>query len=831
MLGSLSQLIGSFATMLEFFRRYQRAFFWVIFVFVAISFSFFGTFNAISSMRVNTSTAFTAVDGTTVTQGEVDELAAFISTDAEDKVAMGGIWGPNFLNDGVIRKDFLDTGLALVLAQKFAPILGADLQGKLDREKKYTPYKHPQAPFLGANSVWNYFAPDINAHLSLLQQQSDATSQEAMEARINLYLAEKKFPEPMLKQILMYQQKQYGWLKPDDSIVRSDLSLFGYHSVSDWFGQRFSKLIAEFIINSAIQAKGLGYSVSREEALADLLRNSAASYQQLADYPQIGVSNGADYFKQQLQRMNMDQNQAARIWQQVLLFRRLYGHAGNLPLVGQLAFDRFGAFAGEGVEGVLYALPKSLQINNFHMLQALETYLKAVARKPSDPLALPATYYSVNEVRDRNPELVQKRYILNIASVDKKSLQGRVSVSEMWNWQLTDAGWEKLKNEFPELAAGKNNKPENRQAILDNLDKQLRAKVDFYARRMIVDEHPDWLADALAKAPAEKEEVAISYRGGSTPFVDLKDNASLIQLLDAAPVGEEALYSEKADEIAAHARLQRFSADDQHYYRIEVVEKPKQAEIIPFKEAYARGLIDPLLDASLKGYYTSIRDKNPERYKRSDGNWKTFDEVQNDIAAEYFAILLKNIRDDAVSSGLVPKDAPPLSNDRLASLRFYKYVRTLRNEAEKNPEAPSQFVMTGQEEEVEELKWKPAEDLADQWKLEKAPFRESRSSTNPSVNLLEAFEIPLEGWSKVSVPVNGALAFFQVEKKGLAADESPLFDKTLALHTALGNESKQKLAGSLIDEMVRNNAISLEFLDGSQDGSESMEVPGTLQQE
>ncbi len=817
--------------MFDFFRRYQRAIFIVIAFFVIISFSFFGTYNVIGSMRTNTATAFEAVDGTTVTRGEVDELAAFISSDAEDKLAQGGAWGANFLNDGVIRKDFLESGLALVLAEKFAPILGADLQGKLEREKRFFPYRHPQAPFLNANSVWNYFAPDINAQLSVLQQQDNASTAEAMQARINLYLAERKFPEPMLKQILHYQQKQYGWLKPDEEMLRSDLSLFGYHNLSDWFGQRFTRLVAEFIINSAIQAKQMGYEVSKEEALADLLRNSAASYQQMADNPMVGAANGAEYFKQQLQRMSMDQNQAARLWQQVLLFRRLYNNAGSLPLVDQSVFGSFGAYAGEGVSGDLYALPKELNINSFRMLQALEVYIKSVSKKGSDPLALPTVFANINEIIERNPELVQKRYLLNISSVDKRSLQGRVSVNEMWNWELTDGGWEKLKTEFPELAASKAATAADRQGALDKLDRPTRMKVDFFARKAIVDEHPEWLSDALEKAVPEKEIVSISYRGGATPFVDLKDNASLIKLLDMAPIANGSSVGGSEDQIAAQARLKRFSADEQNYYKIEVLEKPQGPELIAFSDAYSRGLIDPFLEAALKGYYLIIREKSPEKFKNQDGNWKSFEDVRNEIAEDYFAIVLKNIRDDAVAAGLLPKDAPPLSPDRAASLRFYKYMRTLREKAAADAAAIDAYIREPSGISEEEKSVAEATNPADQWKVERIAFSENRSSKTPAVNLIEAFEMAPNAWSKVAVPVNGALSFYQLNEKGAAGADVSLFQKTLEVHQLLGNEAKQKLAAALTEEMIKKQAISLEFMEGSADGGAVMETPGTMTQE
>ncbi|MFA6915609.1 MAG: hypothetical protein WC222_04370 [Parachlamydiales bacterium] len=814
--------------MLEFFRKYQRSFFLIITFFVVISFSFFGTFNAISTMRPLNTPTFDAVDGTQITRADVDDMALFLSTDMEDKVLFGGMWGPNFLNDGVISKDFLDTGLAAIIAEKFAGVLSPELEAKLEKEKRFKGYKHPSAPFLSSLAVWNYFAPEINTQLFELQQQSSAVTPEALRSRINLYLAQKKFSEPMLKQMLLYQQQQYNWIKPDDSIVQSDLTLFGYHNLSDWFGPRFIHLLAEFIYNSSAQARELGYEVSREEALADLIKNTSTSFQQLQNNPRLGVSTTGDYFRQQLQRMNLDQGRAVHLWQQVMLFRRLYNNTGSLALVNRFAFERFGEFAGEGVVGVGYALPKALQIKDFHDLQALEMYLKSISKKGSDPLELPKTFFSVDEIINRNPELAQKRYILEIASVDKKTLQGKVSIKEMWDWETSPAGWNKIVKEFPELGKAQVTKPEDKRNAIDALEPALRAKVDFYARKEIVDMHNDWLTDALAKAPVKKQEVAISYRGNAAPFTNLKDNAQLIELLDNAPVGKGS-FSDKADSMSAHASLKRFTTDETHYYSINVVEKPKTAEIIPFAAAKERGLLDPLIDASLKGYYLTIRDKNPQKFKRPDGSWKQFEEVRNEIADDYFAIILKNIRDDAVASGLMPKDAPPLTSDRAASLRLYKYMRTLRNKAA--TDATSLNAMVNEaitEGEGSEITWKPLPNIQDQWKLVAEPFKENRSSTHANIDLNQAFSLTLNDWSKVSTPVNGDLAFFQVTNKGLGDASDPLFDKTIEAHRLLGHEAMQKLASASVDHMLEKKAISIEFLGSPGNGASEMGLPETL---
>lgn len=82
--------------MLEFLRKHQRYFFFVITVVIIISFSFFGTYSTVNTEYPHEQMVVKTVDGTNVSRQELDEMATFISTDSQDKLILGGIWGPNF---------------------------------------------------------------------------------------------------------------------------------------------------------------------------------------------------------------------------------------------------------------------------------------------------------------------------------------------------------------------------------------------------------------------------------------------------------------------------------------------------------------------------------------------------------------------------------------------------------------------------------------------------------------------------------------------------------------------------------------------------------------
>src|SRR5262245_39241440 len=144
--------------MLEFFRRYQRAFFIVITAVIIISFSFFGTFQTFSNKEQEDKVVFTALDGTKVRRSEVSDMINFLTSDAHEYIFSSSGTG-NALNDGVIANDILAAGLAPIIADPYLTEISQELQPRLEREKRYKPYAHPRAPFLTAEQIWAYYAP------------------------------------------------------------------------------------------------------------------------------------------------------------------------------------------------------------------------------------------------------------------------------------------------------------------------------------------------------------------------------------------------------------------------------------------------------------------------------------------------------------------------------------------------------------------------------------------------------------------------------------------------------------------------------------------------
>ncbi len=795
--------------MLQFLRKYQRYFFAVITIVIIISFSFFGTYSTLNTEYPHEQTVFTAYDGTNVKRQELDELSVFIGTDIQDKLILGGIWGPNFLNDGVIRKDFLETGLGFILAMNYPEELLKDLQPRSEKERRYTLYNNPQANFINVEGAWNHFLPDMKYNFDLLHNVDNPVDAESLAGRISLFLQEKQFPAPLLRRVLHYQEQQYSWLPADPNLDSVDLSLFGYHTLEDWFGPRFIRLVAQFIINSAKVAEQKGYKVTKEEALADLLQQTATSYQQNMDNPNLGVATLQQYFDEQLRRMGMDQNKAIKIWRDVLLFRRLFSDVGNAVVVDPFSVEKMQGYAQEGVAGQLFELPKDLRFDNYRAMQKLETYLSAVTKRGQDEkslLMLPSNFLPIDEVAKKFPELIQHRYNLEVAQVNKSALQAKVRVKETWDWEVDDKNWDVLKKKFPELGSKKASTRDERFAALDSLDDKTRSQVDTFARAAIVETHPEWIDQALENAPIKTDEVVILDKGGKVSFANGEKRQEIIKLLDQA-----SLKSEPSNDAAK--KLLKFSPDDLTYYKIEVVQRAPKREIVTFAEAEAQGILDSLLDKDLEAYYVKIRGSNSSQYQKPDGTCKPLSDVSDLVADQYFDKIRKAVEKD-YKQAISPQPTPNVFlGDFLASVRLYAYMREARNSLEKDNGPQEKWVRVNAEEKKDLVE---REGLENQWKLIQTGYQGTRSHLNTDLNAQEIFALKAPSWSKVNTPGNGDLNFFHLEKREVFRDHS-VMEKTGQLYHVAATDAQRIYMQKLLGQFKDKKALSLDYMNTSKE--------------
>lgn len=787
--------------MLDFFRRYQRSFFIVITVVIIVSFSFFGTFQTFSNREQEDKVAFTAIDGSKVRKSELSDMVAFLTSDAHDFLFSNTSSG-NALNDGVISNDFLETGLAQVIAAPYLPEIGEEEQTRLEREKRYTPYAHPKAPFLTAEQIWAYYAPDIKNNFERLRSYDSARSFDAFSTRVNLFVAERKFPAPYLKQFLRYQESSHKWLPQDPNLAYQNLALFGYYNAQDWFGRNFIELMAQYIINSAKIAEQKGYKVTKEEALGSLFRNAESAFRDSRSQGLITGANAGDFFQDQLRRLGLDQSRAVKVWTQVLLFRTLFFENADSVLVDTSTYAPFYHHLNEYVDIDYFQLPQEFRFSSIRELEQFAIYLSAVGvpqnqTKKQELLILPEQFLSPSEVKKAYPELVERKVVLRWSNVNKDQLQTKIGVKNTWEWQVADKNWNKLKEKYPELAGKADDSLEARLAILDKVDPARRSQIDSFSRQEIIEEHPEWIKKALEEAALQEEEVSLREQGGKLPFEGIKDQLQLLTLIDSAPLNE---WSDK---------LSHYSQDGVHIYRIQVLDRSKPELVLSFADAKADRTMDKLLDKTLESSYSRLRTKEPALFLKDDGEWKPFKDVKDNVANLYFESLLSKLdREVEIAKEKIPgfTDWSDRQKARL-QVALLPFVEQAKKTMQANPEKASQYIQASTSEPETTVKSASPEQFKLVQKRERLVRRDPTYVADPAL----AFTLHLGVISPVNSYQQSGPAFFAVVDKGYLSATEQVRAKVLEERELLGREALAELGRELLHQMRKKDALQLEI--------------------
>lgn len=781
--------------MLAFFRRYERIFFVVITALVIFSFSFFGTFQAASTKQAPDPVVFRAVDGSPIHATELRDMIAFLNADAHTFLFWNMPWGGNSLNNGVIAHDIIDTGLVSVLLPPYLNTMKEELQLRLEREKRYVPYTNPHASFICAERVWAYFAPKLKKNFDSLRRCNDAISLDALNSRIELFRAERQFPGLYLKHFIKSQEAQTHWLPPDQELLHRDLSLFGYHTAQDWFGKSFVDLVAQYIINAAKIAQEKGLTVTKEEALNSLYINAEKCYQQVSNNPYLNVDSFGEFFHEQLRRLGMTEPQVIHVWQQVLLFRKLMQTAANSVIISTLPYEVFYKKINEYCQIDLFALQNELRFAHLMDVEKFEVWLSAIRGTPlplekgAKYLELPTEFLSPDAVKKIYPELVQKTFVLKYATFDKDLLQTRVSVQRMWQWQVEKQNWQKLQKQFPDIAQYVADTDQERLAILDNRDDQERARIDAFSRKLIVDEHPEWLTEALDEAPLKEGTISIREQGGPMPFPGITDHIVFLTLLNKAPLNTW------VNELSA------YSQDGRHYVRVQVVQRDDKETILPYSQGLADGTMQLLFDKVLEAAYRGLKQKTPRRFLKENGEWKSFAEAKDDIAAAYFSSLIESL--DIVRKE-AEKEMPHFCNwanveESQVACRFLPYLKKAHTAIIGGEDRKKWVVEKGNEHLHQPIDWRLVSSI-------EQIVHTGTSAIPPKAALAE----PVDAWTSLRYYAKTGPVFFKVLERGILPYDKQVRSKVLEAKNLLGNEAICDLGGMLLEQMQGAHAIDLQ---------------------
>ncbi len=627
--------------MLQFFRKYQKGFFIAVTAAVVISFCFFGTYgNMGEHERPKDVEVLVGVAGKPIMQQELNSLMRLLATSSYDSLREERNGMPNFLNDGVIEKEFLSTGLGVLMAKRYFEDLKPEMETRLQKVKSYRAYVHPHTPQISAEALWARFSPQFLQRYKLLKTKSNEANIDSFAAMSQLYLDQLMLPSDTIKQVLGMQQNQMG-ITPDPLLVHADLSLFGFKTLSDWFGEGFVKLCAQTVLNMAQMAEVRGYDVSREDVRNALFENIYTGYQQAVRQGNLEAEQANNYYQMAMHGMGMDEPMLLNAWRKVMLCRLMLSDAGGSVLLDPLAFRQFESYAKESAIVDFYELPQELRFLDFRSMLKFQTYIEAVALSPEqvrNDLSLPFQFASVEAIEKRAPELVERMYSLEWTTVNLDEIAGSISLKETWEWESQEANWEILKKNFSELVPFSVKSAQERIDALARLDKKVRGKIDHFARVKMIESDRKRIDAALQVAPLVSREVGVRSKGGAFIFDGVKDRSELIALMEKAALQGAAPNAESQ-------KLQNYSADGKNYYRIAVVKRDASKSVLSFAAALREGTLDSVLDARLEAGYPDARKKSPQLFMHANGQVKPFHEARDAIGKIAFADLLKKIEE------------------------------------------------------------------------------------------------------------------------------------------------------------------------------------------
>jgi GcvH upstream region-like protein len=780
--------------MLNFLRKHQRIFFVVITTAIVVSFCFFGTYSTLGSREeIPDREIVHGVNGSPIMQQELSALCRLIENSPFDHANWEKRGMPNFFNDGVIEKDFLATGLGVMLAKNYFDELKSDLDLRMKKIHQFRPYVHPRTIQISAEGTWARFSPSLLEHLRTLRTKSDQATTETLALMSQLYLDQARMPPNILKQILSMQQNQLN-VPPDPVLANSDLGLFGFKSMEDWFGPKFISLISQFILNAAQIAEENGYDVKVDEIRSNLYQNIYHGYQETSRNAQISAEEADHYYQMKMRSLGLDEVMLLKAWKKVMLFHRLFEDGGGSVLIDPLAYQQFYHFAKENVRVCLYQLPPALQFSDFRSMLKFQLYLESIAAEPfrlRTDLRIPTQFASLEQIEKRTAELVERRIEIEWSEIGKEELCRSISVKETWGWEVADPHWNMLKNTFSELAASSAGSAQERLAVLEKLDKKLRVKIDQFARGKMIDEQVDKIKLALEIASVKTSIVGLRAKGTVFPFAAAKDSPELIALLEKAALKNEAANP-------ANERLSDYTPDQEHYYRIQVVSREDAKKVLTFDEAGKDGTLDRLLDKRLEESYPEIRKRNVHHFQQSNGQWKPFKEVKDMIGKYLFTDLLRTIEDQyRIHFGILPGKEGDLPLAFYSNARLLPFMHDVQSGLQSHPEDTT-WMMTDEA--------KDAGNLSSQWLIERTEKVMERCTEMP-FSKEEMFTLSPQQWSPVKIGERGALAFYFVKEKGVSS--TPIIDTVEQGHQILSFDAKRNMMLQILQKIQQKKAIDL----------------------
>jgi len=778
--------------MMKFIRKHQKLFFFVITVVVIVTFSFWGSYSSGSNASKNADKIVSrSIGGSNISQSDITMMSWFLSSDW-DSFLIAPQRSANLLNDGVIFNDIMKTGIASLIAEKYFAKIKPHLEKNFEKISRFTPYRHPQVDFISAKTVWKEFHPEIYQIFSEIKNQEEVSA-TFLSLMLKLYQEQLKFPPFMLKRAMLFQQSKFPWVQPDNRLYQEDVSLFGFQTINEWFGDDFLDLISQFILNVAALAEKKEYVVSYEEAKRDLIRNIRKGLQKQDLSEKFNKNHFGSSFEQQLNLLRLSEATAVKVWQKIMLFRKYFQDISNSIQIDPLAFDEFYSYAHEKKEINYYQLPKYLRLNDFEDLLRFQMYLKAtgpsLSSTPDFLLELTDIYFPVEEVEKKYPTLVEQRYKIKMKKTSTLDIGLRIGEKDLWAWQLEQENWKKLKEQFFKLTSEANESREKRFKELDKLDPQSRGQIDIFSRKCMVLENKQWIDTQLLEEKEEEKILSFKNEGNEVDLADIGKSKDLQGLLDKI-----ALDPENKD---IQDRLAHYTEDENIYYHFTLIERSENKNIVPFHRSVSEGIIDPILMSFLREEHQKMKSTHPEICYDENKEEISFYEIKNHIGKVAFNKVFAALEKICAKDQIFPKGD---IFEFYVSYRFYHQMKKVKSQIMSDPEN-TVWIKKIEDKTIQNPL---CCNIADQWKMEMETKDVSRDFQDKKLRE-RVFDENVKTWSDILGIQEKSPFFFFIKKK--CRDKTVFEPQVENCRLLLKNEAICTLADKLMDEMQKAKAI------------------------
>lgn len=596
------------------------------------------------------------IDGSSLDKGLLEGMVRFIGKDAKEELQNGRSEG-HFFNNGIIRKLFVENKQLIPLWHLLSPSFQSELHGQIETLRRHALSTLPRWEKYGVGRIMRHYFP----HLDELTQEFLSLEKEVgdrhLEMLMYLYQESELFHPKFVRRLISLESRGQ-----DSPIREEELWLFRAKGFEDWFGKKMLYFLAELILNGARHAEIEGISVSQDEARGHLI---AIGLEHALEFEgrEIGSDQVELLLQQQARLLGMEENEFVELFRQILLFRRWMDREALTDLVDPLFFQQMVSWAHQQIQVEKLSLAPLLSAQSIDELLQLQHYLEATTdlKGKRRELRFPKEWLSVEEVRQQNPDLVEREFCIRYGEVSIESVMEQIPLKELWSWQEEPSHFALLQHTFPVL-----DRPQrDRKEALDSLSLRERREVDRFSLKQMILENPHFLEQSLSAI----ERVETFY----LPLAGRVD--SLFKGCNVEELNQK-LNSLSGKEV--------FSFDQIHFYQVEILERGSKERIVPLAEAYQSGRLEESFHRYVENRYPHIRILYKEIFESAEGEWKPIDQVRNEVARCLFKDLFQAIEKEAGYEGETLK----AEEEFYLSYRWFKEVEkdslSLRKEESKS---------------------------------------------------------------------------------------------------------------------------------------------------